>query len=1684
MKRILSLVLNLTMLATLLPVSAVNVQAAGGLRPPVMPKRVEIDIGDYVEMGEYYGKPIKWRCVDIDAKNGPLMLSDKTLCIKPFDASGEVTEVAAGNNSHSRDLKRKEDGSNYWADSNLRSWLNSDAPAGDVEWLCGNPPDDDHVTGGSNNYEKEAGFLTNFTQDELKAVKEVEQECILFYTDAEKNTNPQGTEKYTFKDETSRSTIEDLLTNYNENVYTENVKDRMFVLDVKQLYQVYKNSNKLDDYSGNVSWAGKKIPYYNGLTTPECINNAEYVDYGWATDAGAYFWLRTPSCVLFKGSNPEYGYGTSEIVVYQGGSIGGHAVDARNIGVRPAFYMDVDKINLKVGSGTETDPYSTRRIPFSGEENNIELSAAYGQGITADLSEYMSYKDDSKTTAGAFTYTIESDDDKTGASILGDVLTIPQELKAGEYTLTVKATEKKPLYSTVSLTNYDTKPVTLTISVKIEKADSTTTISGRDVTYGDTLALSAEISKTPLNSIALTADENKVNFYLGNELLGSADVSYSDENKDSGTATLEITAGKTFEIGSNIVTAQYGGSVNLNESGSNSITVNMAKKPLTYTTSAEDKVYNGSAEVDVVLTPTNIGKDNVTLTAKGEVSSANADSYDIVKLTDITISGEDGKYYSIESESPEAELSDPVVISKAQPTVTSAPAAKSLTYTGNSQELVTSGEVTGGKLQYSLDNITYSEDIPTGTKAGEYTVWYKTVGDENHNDTEPQSIAVTIVKSGSTTVITGGDVTYGDTLNLSAKISKTPLNSIALTAAEDKVSFYLGNELLGSADVIYTDENKDSGTAALEIPADKKFEIGPNTVTAQYGGSINLNESGSNSINVNMAPRLLTYTTSAEDKVYDGNAEVSVVLTPTNTGEDNVALTAKGEVSSANADSYDTVNLTEITISGDDSKYYSVESESPETQLSDPVEISKAQPTVTSAPAAKSLTYTGNSQELVTSGEVTGGKLEYSLDNTAYSEDIPTGSEVGIYNVWYRVIGDENHTDIPAVSVMSEIVKAESVVVVDGSEVTYGDKLVLNAEVSMADTSEISLAAADIVDFYLNGSPLGSAEVTYDNESADSGMATLEITADKSFEVGSNTITAEYGGSISLNGSTSGSVELTMDPKPLVYTVSAQDKEYDGTADIDVVLTPVNADGDDVTLTAKAALPSSEIGSYSGVSLSEITIGGSDAEYYTTDESADSAAFENAVEIKKAEGRASVSMGNYKCGETGVDPVSSSDTNEGAAEYFYKEKDADDSTYVSVKPLKAGKYTVKAVFAGTTHYNEAVAEADFEVTHDFSADYKTDDQNHWRECVCGEKSENAPHNIVIDEGKEPTCTESGITEGSHCDVCGYVTKAQTELAPLGHSFGSWTITSEPTQGLAGTAERVCSNNSEHKETKEVPPLSDSSWTKGEYKAPTETEDGYQKFTSEEFGEFTQTLPKLEKAETPKSSSTSSGGGSYNIGAAKNTPQTSTDVQPEGENAPQTSHEGENAPQKAESDKLPFTDVDSDNWFYGSVMNMYEKGIMSGMSQREFAPNSNITRGMFVTALYQLDGKPETNGVYSFDDVSDNAYYADAVAWASSNGIVMGYSDNEFAPDEPISREQAAAIIFRYAGYKGTVPEGQWASRIDYTDLSEISPWASESIMFCTTENIMVGRSNNTFDPKANITRAECASVLERYINKA
>lgn len=180
-------------------------------------------------------------------------------------------------------------------------------------------------------------------------------------------------------------------------------------------------------------------------------------------------------------------------------------------------------------------------------------------------------------------------------------------------------------------------------------------------------------------------------------------------------------------------------------------------------------------------------------------------------------------------------------------------------------------------------------------------------------------------------------------------------------------------------------------------------------------------------------------------------------------------------------------------------------------------------------------------------------------------------------------------------------------------------------------------------------------------------------------------------------------------------------------------------------------------------------------------------------------------------------------------------------------------------------------------------------------------------------------------------------------------------------------------------------------------------------------------------------------------------------------------------------KMPFSDIASDAWCFDAVRYVYENGLMNGTTATTFTPNATTTRGMIVAILYRLEGSPDA-GTSKFSDVNPSAYYASAVAWASENGVVNGYGDNTFKPNNPITREQMAAFLFRYA----TLKEQDVSPRADlspFTDASQIAPYAVEAIQWANAQGLVNGTSATTLAPKGNATRAQVAVILSRFAQK-
>lgn len=188
---------------------------------------------------------------------------------------------------------------------------------------------------------------------------------------------------------------------------------------------------------------------------------------------------------------------------------------------------------------------------------------------------------------------------------------------------------------------------------------------------------------------------------------------------------------------------------------------------------------------------------------------------------------------------------------------------------------------------------------------------------------------------------------------------------------------------------------------------------------------------------------------------------------------------------------------------------------------------------------------------------------------------------------------------------------------------------------------------------------------------------------------------------------------------------------------------------------------------------------------------------------------------------------------------------------------------------------------------------------------------------------------------------------------------------------------------------------------------------------------------------------------------------------------ETGNEEENCPSEA------FSDVDTSKWYHEALDYVIENGLMNGISDTNFAPNGTTTRGMLVTILWRLEDQPVVNNLMTYEDVAQDAYYSEAVRWATSVGVVEGYSDEAFGPNDLITREQMAAVLYRYAQHKGYDVTAQ-ADLSQFTDAAQINDYAVKAMAWANAKELINGKGNQVLDPRGNAQRCEIAAILQRF----
>lgn len=801
------------------------------------------------------------------------------------------------------------------------------------------------------------------------------------------------------------------------------------------------------------------------------------------------------------------------------------------------------------------------------------------------------------------------------------------------------------------------------------------------------------------------------------------------------------------------------------------------------------------------------------------------------------------------------------------------------------------------------------------------------------------------------------------------------------------------------------------------------------SVTVDYAGNDNIN-GGSDTGDATISQRTLKYTVTADGREYvKGSTVVTVHLTPADFIEgDNVILTATGNLSAEDVDTYRSVNLTEITIDGTDKAYYTVDNTADNVTLTAPVTISQTKAVVEHPPTgATGLTYTGSPLGLLT-GEATptGGTMQYYVgekdsieqpDETAdWKEGFSniTATDAGTYRIWYRANGNLDYATSELGSITVTIEKAESSVTTDPT-------------------------------------PNNRAYDGADHPLVEAGTA----------EGG----TIQY--SLEENGEYSEAIPNSQGAKD--YTVWY--KVVGDANHKDIKPTPIT------------------------------------------------------VTIEKGEGKGSVTMGNYFCLQTDVNPEPKSDTN-GIENVTYTYTVRGQDNYSNTKPTTAGEYTVKAEFAATDNYNSFTETADFTIYHHFDG-WEAEDDGYQNTCPCNtgvrlQETEfnTAPESLKNIEGLqtveeikqvlvEEVRKDTSIPEKDTAvyDVrlqvqsggSGWVDVAEENFPEDGitvilpypegtNSSYTFTVIHMITTGEnAGKMENLEPTNGEDGISFTVKSLSPIcvGWT-----APPSSSGSYPSYYSvtvpSDFEGGSVTSDRASAQQGNKVTLTVKPYDGYHFDSltvndrngkpvelTDNGDGTYTFTMPYGQVTV--------AAEFVKCGSLDFTDLDASAWYHDYTDYVIAHGLMNGIGGGLFEPGGTVNRAQMVMVLWNMSGKPVVNYYMTYSDVSEDAWYAEAIRWATSEGIASGYGGGLFGPNDPISREQMAAMIYRYEQKYGDGGfTGDWMYRLPFTDLDQISDWAFESVAWCNLNGIIKGKDNGVFDPKGLAKRSEMAAILTRY----
>ena len=869
-------------------------------------------------------------------------------------------------------------------------------------------------------------------------------------------------------------------------------------------------------------------------------------------------------------------------------------------------------------------------------------------------------------------------------------------------------------------------------------------------------------------------------------------------------------------------------------------------------------------------------------------------------------------------------------------------AQENLTYIGQEQALITAGSVTKyGTMQYSLtENGTYSQVIPTGTDAGTYTVWYRVIGDENHNDTAPASVAVRIGQKPLTiTGVTAASKPYDGTTN--ADISSVTFDNVTLNRGTDyTVTANFDDASVGNGKNI-------TGTVTLMEQAAKNYALEQSSFTTT--GSI------TKAAAPDFAKETALTIVNGHEKTYTVTLPALPTLeTPKEYGAPTYELgeiklndgyyTSGAKVENGKLtlpiqknDVETTGSVGTVTVVIKSTNYEDI-------TLTVNVNATNKLVSTVTAPTVNTLTYNGAEQALVTAGKTTGGTMLYRLGDSEWSEQIPTAKNAGEYTVWYKVQGNAEYADVAEQNVTVTVAKkAVTVTALDKSAYTGSTAPDLSSPEADKDYKVEGLVGADTLSGTValdyaqtpDMSKTGKTAINItgtlsnDNYAITYVSGTLTVSKQSSSDGGSSSGGSGSGGGSSSGGSNgSGSNDNTNQPEaPVTGETKPIQPDKNGNAAVDnssvqSAIDKAKQDAKKNGTTENGIGVTVPITPAAGQTSFNVTI-----KAQTLD-----------LLVKENVRQFTVATDHLVSVNIGLDTLKQLDT-----------------------ASAGGDIILRADKVDALRSTEAKATIGTRPAYDLSL-------------------------VCLSGGKE---TPIANLNGHTISVRLPYTPAKGEQT--GNLYAVYVDD-------AGKVEWI---------------------TKSSYNASL-------KAVVFETGHFSV----------------------YGVGYKNPAPA--------------------------------FTDI-TGHWAADNILFAASRGLLSGTSDTTFSPDTGMTRGMFMTALGRLAGiNPDSYQTGKFTDVKADAYYAPYVNWAAQTGIVEGVTDTTFAPDTNINREQMAVIMKNYAAKLGyDLP--QTLKAVTFADNTQISSWAKDAVKSMQQAGILAGKNENKFDPKGTATRAEVATVLRRFV---